>query len=229
MTALVVLPGLDGTAEMLAAFIAASQPFFASAVAVAYPRDVALDYAQLETLVRRTLPADVPFVLLGESFSGPVALAIAANPPPGLVGLVLSATFARSPVPLLSPLAPLMRFAPVWQVPEAVVNWWLLGRWGTPELHSSLQAAIASVTPAVLRSRTISALRADASARLNAISVPVLYLRASEDRLLSPGASDRIKAGIPHARIVTIAGPHLLLQTAPQACAEAVATFAAQL
>jgi hypothetical protein len=39
------------------------------------------------------------FVLVGESFSGPLASRTAANPAPGLVGFVLSTTFTRAPLP----------------------------------------------------------------------------------------------------------------------------------
>src|SRR5688572_3895642 len=103
MTALVVLPGLDGTATLHTKFVASVGPAFDSVTVIPYPPNEALGYVALEALVRAQLPTATPFVLLGESFSGPVALSIAADPPPNLVGLVLSTTFAKSPVPLLSP------------------------------------------------------------------------------------------------------------------------------
>ena len=106
MTALVVLPGLDGTAQLLTGFAdAARAAGFARVEAVAYPTDRTLGYRDLETLARDALPRDEAFVLLGESFSGPVAIAIAADPPPNLRGLVLSTTFARAPVHVPAPRA----------------------------------------------------------------------------------------------------------------------------
>ncbi|HEY0661034.1 MAG TPA: hypothetical protein VGD21_06930 [Lysobacter sp.] len=121
------------------------------------------------------------------------------------------------------------RVAPVRSLPVSVLSWWLLGRWATPELQSSLRAALASVAPAVLRSRAASALRANVAARLDAVCVPVLCLRATDDRLLSSAASAQIMAAISHASLVDIPGPHLLLQAAPEACAQAVAAFSARL
>src|SRR5687768_14153054 len=109
MTEVVVLPGLDGTTALLQAFCSRVGELGVPTRAVAYPTDRALGYAELEPLVRSELPTSEPFVLLGESFSGPLAIRIAASQPPGLVGLVLSTTFARAPVPLLSPLASLIR------------------------------------------------------------------------------------------------------------------------
>jgi pimeloyl-[acyl-carrier protein] methyl ester esterase len=227
--ALVILPGLDGTTALLTGFVDSVRPGFASVAAIPYPNDRALNYTELERAVRRALPIDAAFVLLGESFSGPVALSIAANPPPGLVGVVLSTTFAKNPVSLLRPLAGLTRFAPVRAMPLRILSWLLLGRWATPKLEALLRDALQSVAPDVLRARATAALRADVTPCLDGIKVPVLYLRATEDRLLLPGVGEYILRAIPHAQLITIAGPHLLLQTAPGAAANAIAAFAAQL
>lgn len=228
MTALVVLPGLDGTATLHGEFVASVSPSFDSVTVVPYPPDKPLGYVALEALVRAQLPAN-PFVLLGESFSGPIALSIAANPPPNLVGLVLSTTFAKSPVPLLSPLAALTRVAPVRALPPAVLSWLLLGRWATPQLEASLQSALLAVSPTVLRFRAAAAMRANVSAGLRSISAPVLYLRSTQDRLLSASAGRHILSSLPQCTAVNIAGPHLLLQAAPVECARAVSAFARRL
>ncbi|HEY5849471.1 MAG TPA: alpha/beta hydrolase [Lysobacter sp.] len=227
MTALVVLPGLDGTASLLSAFADAALPHFSSVRVISYPGDQVLGYPELEVLARSKLPVDAPFVLVGESFSGPVALSIAANPPHGLVGLVLSTSFSRHPVPLLGPFAALAGFAPARRLPDALLSWLLLGEWATPELLRSLQSALESLSPKVLRARAAGALGVDCSANLASIALPVLYLRASCDRLISAAAGNRILAAIPHASLVEIPGPHLLLQAAPQASASAIAMFSA--
>jgi pimeloyl-[acyl-carrier protein] methyl ester esterase len=226
MTALVVLPGLDGTATLHTEFVASVGPAFDSVTVIPYPPNEALGYVALEALVRAQLPTATPFVLLGESFSGPVALSIAADPPSNLIGLVLSTTFAKSPVPLLSPFAALTSIAPVRAVPISLLSWLLFGRWATPQLEASLQSALLAVSPAVLRFRAAAAMRANVSASLGAIAVPVLYLRSSHDRLLSPAAGRHILSAIPQCTTADIAGPHLLLQTAPRDCALAVGAFA---
>ena len=229
MTSLVVLPGLDGTATLHTEFVTSVGPAFDSVAVIPYPSDKALGYTALEALVRAQLPPATPFVLLGESFSGPIALSIAANPPSNLVGLVLSTTFAKAPVPLLSPLAALTRIAPVRSLPPTVLSWLLLGRWATPQLEASLQRALLAVSPAVLRFRAAAAMRADVSARLSAVSAPILYLRATHDRLLSVAAGRHILSALPQCTPADIAGPHLLLQAAPTECARAVAAFSRHL
>jgi len=229
MTALVVLPGLDGTATMHAEFVAAVRPWFEAVPVVAYPQDRILSYAELEVFVRASLPEGSPFVLLGESFSGPIALSIAANPPPGLVGLVLSTTFARSPVPLLSPLASLMRLAPVRSVPMTLFSWLLLGPWATAQRKTELQDALKSVDPDVLRSRAAAALRVDVSATMGRVALPTLYLRATKDRLLVRRAATELSRSLSNLQVVDIEGPHLLLQANPSACARTIGAFVEKL
>ena len=229
MTLFVVLPGLDGTATLHGAFADAVSAASGRVTVISYPPDQLLDYAELEALIRARLPTTERFVLLGESFSGPIALSIAARPPPNLVGVVLSTTFAESPNALFSPFSSLTRFAPVRSLPLSLLSWWLLGRWATPQLEAELQSALTAVTPAVLRLRAATALRASALPHCRLISVPALYLQASHDRLLPRRAGGQIVSAIPHCATASIAGPHLLLQAAPQACARAVSDFAARL
>jgi pimeloyl-ACP methyl ester carboxylesterase len=101
--ALVLLPGMDGTASLFSEFSTALGAEF-EVIPVSYPSDVPLGYRELEQVARAALPEDKPFVLLGESFSGPIAIAIAASSPPGLLGLVLCCSFARNPLPLVATL-----------------------------------------------------------------------------------------------------------------------------
>ena len=68
MCRLVLLPGMDGTGELFAPFIAALGSQFPVTI-VRYPETQALDYAGLEAVARALLPVGSPFVLLGESFS----------------------------------------------------------------------------------------------------------------------------------------------------------------
>jgi len=227
MTKLIILPGLDGTGTLHAEFLSALSGTFERSQVLAYPSNETLGYAELETLVRAELPGSEPFVLLGESFSGPIALAIAAKPPANLVGLVLSTTFAQRAVAVPAFLVPLLRLAPVRAVPSVLLTWGLLGRWATPQLTASLQRSLRAVSPSVLRFRAEATLRVQEPV-LADIRVPVLYLRARDDRLIAAKAADYLRASIAQCRIVDVAGPHLLLQAAPLECAHAVAEFSQQ-
>ncbi len=222
---LVLLPGLDGTASMHTDFYAAIAADFDRIVPVAYPHDRALSELQLIELARTQLPIGDNFVLLGESFSGPIAMRLAAEQPAGLQALILSTTFAKNPIPFSAAMANFVDLAPIHALPYAFVAWWLLGGWATPALDQQLQQAMAALSSEVLRSRARIALQADVTDRLATITVPTLCMRATDDRLLLPSTSRQIAAGIAHCQIVDIAAPHLLLQVAPIAAAAAIREF----
>lgn len=224
MSTLVLLPGLDGTGQLFADFVAALGPQIEVIVA-SYPADKPLAYAELEARVRAMLPTDRNYFLLGESFSGPLAISIAASAPPGLRGLLLCCSFARNPLPVLAVARPLLGLLPLAAVPLALPGYFLLGRFSTPRLRTALAGAVAAVAPAVLRQRARAALAVDVAGALANIRVPLLYLRASEDRLVPGSASALIAASVVHTRIVDFVAPHFLLQVVPAAAAAAVAGF----
>lgn len=95
---MVLLPGMDGTGLLFAEFTTALSDAIKPFV-IAHLLQQALDYAQLESYVRERLPVDERLMLLGESFSPPKAIAIAANPPHNLVTAILCCSFAKNPRP----------------------------------------------------------------------------------------------------------------------------------
>lgn len=224
MVALVLLPGMDGTGDLFAPFVHALGPDQAVTV-VRYPVGPALGYAELESVARAALPADRPFVLVGESFSGPIAVSLAASRPPQLLGLVLCASFVRNPLPLLSPLRALVGVAPVKAAPSFLLEWALLSPFANSALRSSFRAALSQVSPEALRARLRAVFSVDASAKLASVVVPTLYLRASQDRVVPASASHLVCQLLPSARVVEFEAPHFLLQAAPSEAAAMVKAF----
>jgi pimeloyl-ACP methyl ester carboxylesterase len=224
MTEVLILPGMDGTGALHDGVCEELRKLGVEARSLSYPFDTFLSYAELADFATPLLPQDRPFILLGESFSGPVAITIAVARPKHLVGLVLSTTFACSPVSLIAPLAPLTRFGPA-RLPSRLVSWFLLGRWATASLIRAVQASLSMVSPDVVRSRAAAALRVDVSDLLPRISIPVLQIRARNDRLLSVSAQNRLANGLGNSQTVDIMGPHLILQAQPQVSARVIAQF----
>jgi pimeloyl-ACP methyl ester carboxylesterase len=224
MVALVLLPGLDGTGLQFANF-AASWRSDIKIIVAAYPTHATLGYPELEPIARSFLPKDQPFILLGESFSGPIAISIAASRPPGLLGLILCCSFARNPRPSLSALRPLLRVAPISALPLSLLSFFVLGRFSSPALRRSLAESLAQVSPSVLRARARAVLSVDFSAALSRIDVPVLYLRASEDRLVPQSASQEVAALAPTTKVVEFSAPHCLLQVLPSQVAAVIHEF----
>jgi pimeloyl-ACP methyl ester carboxylesterase len=65
----------------------------------------------------------------------------------------------------------------------------------------------------------------DHTALLANLRVPVLALCASQDRLVPKAAIKWIRAHLTNLDIVTLQGPHWLLQTRPDASAQAITAF----
>lgn len=224
---------MDGTARLFHRFDAALRAQAAiDTQAIAYPA-APLDYAALEAFVRERLPRDRPFVVLAESFSGPLGAALRAEPPPGMRALVLCCSFVRNPRPMLAPLRHLLGLVPFGAMPGFALRQALLAPCSTPQLQLQLQdelaAALAQVPPSVLRQRLRAVLETDASRSFARGSLPVLYLRARHDRLVPPANAVQILRLAPDAQLADIAAPHMLLQAAPEAAAVAVTAFLAGL
>lgn len=224
MATLVLLPGMDGTGRLFADFVDAIGPE-ANTVIVSYPPDLALDYGQLEVFARDRLPTDEPFVLLAESFSGPIAVSIAASAPSGLRGLVLCCTFVTSPRPMLKFLKLVTRVIPIGLVPIKLLGFILLGRFSTSAARRALAEVLAQVSPKALRTRLAALFDVNVAGLLAQVRVPVLYLCATEDRVVPRAASRHISELLPEAKVIEIGAPHFLLQSAPAEAAHHVTQF----
>lgn len=227
MTAIVLLPGMDGTGILFQNFVAELK---ASAIIVVYPMDQPLGYAELEQLVLASLPHDEPYILLGESFSGPLAVAIAATRPPNLQAVVLVCSFAKLPLPKFPAwLHKLVGKSLASRVPVAFTARIVLGPFYTRPLYAVLKQVHDMVAPAVWKARLLAVISIDHTELLSRVQVPVLCLRAVYDMVVSSSASALISRRAPSVEVVAIDGPHFLLQTRPMECAAAIRDFLVKL
>lgn len=203
---------MDGTGKLFDPFIDALAGRYA-VIVVRYPTDRIAGYAELTELAAQSLPEEGDFVLLGESFSGPIAVALAAANPPGLIGLVLCCSFVKNPRPGLRPLAPLARMLPL--APGRAMSYFLLGRRSTPRLRGLLEVSVRQVAPEVMRARVQAVVHVDVSDKLKQVGVPVLYLGGTEDRVVPPSAAAAIGKVARTSLFAALAAPHCLLQAVP--------------
>jgi pimeloyl-ACP methyl ester carboxylesterase len=203
-----LLPGLDGTGDLFAPFVAAAPPGLPLA-GVRLPADRPRGYPELAAWLLSRLPPG-PLALIAESFSGPLALLV-ADRCPRVAAVVLCASFAAPPWPRVLARTP----AFVWgrPPPAVLVRAFLTG--GDHAMAAAVGRALAGVGREVLAARIAAALRTDVTAELGGFSRPLLCLRATRDRVLRVGSTEQIRAVKPAAEFVEIAAPHLLLQTKP--------------
>ena len=221
---LIILPGLDGTGTRLAPFLREMQRAVPTRI-IGYPPDRPMGYAELESLVRASLPQTGPYVLLGESFSGPIAIRLAASPPPGLAGLILCGTFAKNPFPWLRPVRALAVGIPFKSLPRWLRAPLLWGSGNPRHAPSRTERASAVVAKAVIRRRLHEVLTVDVTACLADISLPTLVLGAARDRIVPRSAALLLAQRTRHGELAEIDGPHLLLQSRPTETAAAVLRF----
>lgn len=216
---LVMLPGMDGSGALLDRF-AEALPSWISPEIIRYPPSP-LGYGALESRVRARLQSDEPTALLAESFSGPIAIRVAAEPPPSLRALILVATFARLPLPAMARflITPALFLTPP---PRALLRRSLLDPDSDRELVEALRSAIARIPPQVLAHRIRAALRVDVRSELEAVRLPLLILQGRRDRLLRP--LDRSHRGNDR-NVVTLDAPHLILEAVPLESASVVTGF----
>ena len=212
---------MDGTGALLAD-LQSELSAHRHAHVIDYPAQTPLRYDQLTALVEDNLP-DAPFVILGESFSGPIAIDIAARKKERVAGLILAATFAKHPMP--AAFAGLARaFNQTW-IPHYLSEAALLGSRGTPEIKAALAQALSEVSSDVIRMRIVEALRVDMRLTLNRVVCPTLCLTGRRDRLVGQSCADAIRSALTECEVQVLDAPHMLLQTNASEAAEIIERF----
>jgi pimeloyl-[acyl-carrier protein] methyl ester esterase len=222
MLPIVLLPGLDGTGKLYSSFVQTAPP---GVNPIVIPLPELGTYDELIEPICSRLPPGL-FAIVGESFSGPIAVEVACRLPKRVVALVLCNSF------ISAPRMAAFRFLP-WRllfripVPRWAIRTFFLG-WSAPAtLVSEIRSAVAGVPSELLAARMLSvfALRPTNTTR---IEVPVLSLSATHDVLVRHDVHGL--EGI--ARRVTqrrIAGPHLLLQAAPKEAWREISAFLSEI
>lgn len=220
---LVLLPGMDGTGDLFARFTP-HLPADIEPVVIRYPNE-AWGYERLSPFVLEQLPVNEPFTLLGESFSGPLALSIAAKNPPQLKALILVCTFASNPKPWPISLVLKMHFLPPTLFQRLAIRYGLVHGLSSPSLENEVFAAVQSLSPATIWARLQAIADVNELEASRDIKCPVLYLSARQDRLIPLRCVHDLTERIKRLQVIDLEGPHCLLQSNPVCCAKEIASF----
>jgi pimeloyl-ACP methyl ester carboxylesterase len=218
---LILLPGLDGTGR----FFARLQLCLGDRIplqVVSYPTDSVMEYDDLLPYVESQIGTG-PAVLLGESFSGPLAIKLAALHPAQIKGLILAATFVKSPWPRWMILA--TAAAKPTSVPRGWIDTILRGPESDPELAAEISDIMANFNPAVRAARLRTVASANAIADLKRVQCPILVVHGRSDWLVPKSGIIRAMKSKPGAVIKLIDGPHMLLQRNAAGAAREIEDF----
>lgn len=218
-----LMPGFDGTGELFRPFTTALSPRHRPIVIRYRDERTFDDYVDT---VSDALP-DQGAILIAESFSGPIALALMMRHPEKIRCTVLCATFVESPFHTLTKLAR-------WVPPSlfglnlghrTMLRQFCLDDRCAPALMEQALAVIKLMPAAAVAARLNVLSKLQVRALCRNIRTPVLILRATGDRLVSPSRYKQLSQALPGATIENVEGPHLLLQSRPQECAQLIDEF----
>jgi pimeloyl-ACP methyl ester carboxylesterase len=224
----VLLPGIDGTGKMFGPLIE-QLPDWLSHQVVSYPTNERLSYQQLAARVQARLPQNNPYIMIGESFAGPLALMLSSQAGPNLKAIVLCATFLTNPRPRLSKLAPLFLHEGLVGIRPRkwMARLMVTGRDAPDKMLERMFQVHKTVSPAVIIDRLYSVFNVDVTDILRQCVLPVLHLYGERDHLILKYSRKEIQQTRPDIKSIAIDGPHFLLQTHPETCVQAITKFLA--
>ena len=221
----VILPGLDGTGKMLSVFVDKFETKHSVKV-INYPTDETLSYSELTKLVLSQLPTGEPYIVIAESFSGPIAVKLATEASNHLKGIIFAASFLKNPTFIPIKFGTLSKALPLKSsILLNLVRPLTFGKWASKSLQMLLVNAIKEVSHTVLAHRLKEVIATDELSTFSRLTLPMLYLRPTADRLVSKSASLEMKAQNNKLTIKDVEGSHFILQTNPEASFENVCLF----
>jgi pimeloyl-ACP methyl ester carboxylesterase len=226
---LLLLPGMDGTGKLFEPLINAIGANLETST-VSYPLEEVLDYEELLNLVTSRIPEEKPYFLLGESFSGPLAVMAASRSSENLLGIILTATFVKNPMPRwISPLKCLLRGPMLDMRPRPFIIEGLLGK-DCPEITKRwVQDTLPRLKRDVLAARIKAVLEVNVREELKNCQVPVLYIAGSRDWLVGKNCLDAVWLCRPDVEIKVLDGVHMILQSRPEESAAVIKDFCGRL
>jgi pimeloyl-ACP methyl ester carboxylesterase len=220
---LVLLPGLDGTGKLFSPLLMALSEFDCEVITL--PENGDQDYLCLTAWVKKRLP-EQDFILIAESFSGPIAATIVMEGIKNLKGIVFVATFLSAPN---KPLIKISRLLPIKFLSSLPLATFIhralfLGMSADKELLRLFQSTITMLPSALIQARLTSIL--SLPVKLEECDLPVVYIRASGDKLVSEIKANEFSRYFKHLTLKIIDGPHFILQAQPVECAAIISELA---
>ena len=225
---IVFLPGMDGT-DISFEPLRELLPQDINVKVIQYPVDELLSFDETVQCAKDQIQSDQQDVIvIAQSFSGPVAIALVGSGKLKAKCLILCSTFAKSPRPVLFkifsslPLELLIRLP----FPRFLLKHVIEGGDEATDLFLAMWQRVKPLVPAktlVHRLNVIS--RVDVRGWLPKLTIPCLYIQASSDRTVPASSLFDFTETITDLRVKRIKGPHFILQAQPHASLAAILDF----
>lgn len=216
---IVLLPGLDGTGNLFSCLLRFLPK--EKVTVIALPDFGEQTYEALLDYCQDRMPNE-PYILVAESFSGPIGIRLAAKDNGLMKKLVLVATFASPPKPFISKLCSFLPIKSLIRMPlSGLASRVLFLGWSTPkEILESFLSSVASVPSEVVaqRLRVVSSFQLEVSS----VSVPTVYVQPTNDVLVPRKSFNIIEKLAVNIELKRVNGPHFILQANPKECAEII-------
>ena len=221
---LVLLPGLDGTDVFFRPLLAAL-PGWIMPIVVQLPTVGANEYPDLLRLAQCALVETTACYVLGWSFSGPLALMLAAAEPEKVRGVILASTFVRPPRPIYARLRWAAVTPTVWMLrfSKRLPVWLYLS--SSDRLRRDKTETWKRVKASMVAARIRALLQVDAGELLKGCPVPVLCLAGSDDGIVPHDNVEEMVCVRPSAQVRMIEGQHFAIYTNSNAAAAAIMEF----
>ena len=220
---IILLPGLDGTGDLFNPILKAL-PSNCSNHVISYPQTTEMNYQALADYVYKQLPQNEDYILIAESFSGPVAYLLALMKPPHLKSIIFFASFLSNPRPIVLNIC---QFLPVrillsFPIPKFIIKLFLLGKNINKQTLNLFINTINKVPKRMMAFRLKELSQFRAQSRLS--EMRTIYVQAINDKLVPSKSVRPFKQLIENIIILKIDAPHFILQSNSLDCAKIITT-----
>jgi len=225
---IVFLPGMDGT-DISFEPLRELLPQDINVKVIQYPVDELLSFDETVQCAKDQIQSDQQDVIvIAQSFSGPVAIALVGSGKLKAKCLILCSTFAKSPRPVLFkifsslPLELLIRLP----FPRFLLKLVIAGGDEATGLFLAMWQRVKPLVPAktlIHRLKVIS--QVDVRGWLPKLTIPCLYIQASSDRSVPASSLFDFTETITDLRVKRIKGPHFIIQAQPEESLSAIENF----
>ena len=194
-------------------------------VVCTYPDDSSLGYRELLDVALECCPTNEPYLVLGESFSGPIAIEIGAKKPPMLKGIILVNTFVICPHPYLAKIAALLPGPALSKPPDMLLKYLLQEKESGTGPLLTLKAVLRSLDSEVIRSRLSSILAVDVRTVTPDIETDICVIQSKNDMAIPRSARRLLLDCLNLTEAHQLPGNHFGLQTYPATASRIIAEF----